>query len=65
MPLGTVVYGAGQCVCDDPMLNDFVMEFVSEALPAIGAVSSPRESTSNETRSQPLEVMRPDSWADI
>lgn len=39
MPVGTVVYGVGQCVCDDPMLNDFVLDFVTKALPAIGEVS--------------------------
>lgn len=43
MVVGTIVYGAGQCVCDDPMLNDFVQDFVTEALPAIAEVSNRRD----------------------
>lgn len=50
MPVGTVVYGAGQCVCDDPMLNDFVMDFITEALPAIGEASVKRQTRPHEAR---------------
>jgi hypothetical protein len=42
-PLGTVIYGVRKCVCDWALLDDFVEDFVTKALPAVGEVSCGRK----------------------
>jgi hypothetical protein len=42
-PLGTVIYGVGKCVCDWALLDDFVEDFVTKALAAVGEVSCRRK----------------------
>lgn len=41
-PVGTKIYGVGQCVCDWPLINTVVDDVVTKALPAIGEVSTMR-----------------------
>jgi hypothetical protein len=38
-----VIYGVGKCVCDWALLDDFVEDFVTKALPAVGEVSCRRK----------------------
>jgi hypothetical protein len=54
-PLGTVIYGVGKCVCDWALLDDFVEDFVTKALPAVGEVSCRRKRSIRIRRHAGLE----------
>ncbi|KAM0723276.1 hypothetical protein Q7P37_001477 [Cladosporium fusiforme] len=38
-PVGTRIVGIGRCVCDWPMLNELVLDFLTKALPAVGDIT--------------------------